>query len=182
MKGLLRRVRRDDEGAVLIMAMLFFLLMASVVLAPLAMADVNLRSTVSLHQDRAVQYAAADILDATIATYQSSSGGGYGQFWQSSWASCASYGLPTGAPFTLTPSGLGGQGTWNGETLQIACTALQPGANMPQTDRHVEFAVCVPADFNPSTGTCSNPLLTAEVFLSISGSPTVWVTTYSMNY
>jgi hypothetical protein len=180
MRAVLNRRRHDDEGAVLVMAMLFLLLMASAVLAPLGLADANLRATATLHDDLGLQYAAQDALDATIGEYQSADGQGYGQFWQNSWSLCAQYGLPS-----FRGEAEAGQWTWNGQQLQVACEADPLDPSLPQTDRHVRFAVCRAADFDGSQ--CSNPLLTAEVTLYDSPDPhsqrpKVWFESYDMKY
>jgi hypothetical protein len=187
MKSFVSRLRRDDEGSVLIMSMLFLLLMASMVLAPLALADTNLRSTVSLHQDRDLQYAAQDILDQTIAAYRANAT--YGAWApstvngvsvnQQTWSGCAQIGLPT-----FSGQSVRGFTTWNGQSVWIACRNV---ATVPPSDtsptRDMQFVVCGAA---LSAGTCasSNTLVTSRVtfYDSANTTPEVWVQDYSIDF
>lgn len=182
MKTTWSRLRHDDEGSVLVMSMLFLLLMASMVLAPLALADTNFRSTVSLHQDRGVQYAAQDILDQTIAAYRATAT--YGAWApttanQQTWSGCAQIGLPTFAGQSTA-----GVATWNGQTVWVACRNV---ATVPPSDtsptRDMQFLVCKAA---LSAGVCAtaNVLATSRVTFYDTANPTpqVWVQNYSVDF
>jgi hypothetical protein len=175
MKTLRARMGGGDEGSILIMSMLFLLLMASVVLAPLALADTNLRATVSLHGDRSLQYAAQSALDKTIAYFRSDAGRNEGLL-----GAGTSFGSACPNPTDFDPDV---STTENGEPVDVwvSCAGLQT-AN-PSVMRDVTFAICRAA---PPSGGCSasDTLLTAEaVFYDINGSPpSVWLKNYSIDY
>ena len=173
MRARLAKLRGSDQGSVLVMAMLFLLLMGSMVLAPLAMADTNLRATVSLHQDRSVQYAAQSALSQAIAYFRSPAGRNEGLVGDgtNSLSLCPNATSPV-RNVTVSEDG-------NNVPVLVTCVGLST-AN-PSVERDVTFTVICSAG---STCPAGATLLTAEVaFYDIPGiTPSVWVKSYSVDY
>jgi hypothetical protein len=190
-----RNAASGDDGSVLILAMMFMLMMASMVLVPLGLADTNVRATVSLRHDRALQTAASAAFDQMVANFRTTAGqadGTIGQgLQQFLLANNPKYYCPnsTWTPFS-NPSNSGETLSWTtgGEVdqVKIACVAVVPGGiTAGSLGRDVMFTVsCVAA---PTAADCpTNPLLlrAEATFYDKPGvaTPTVTVTAYSVNF
>jgi hypothetical protein len=182
-----RSAASGDAGSVLILAMVFMLMMASMVLIPLRYADTNVRATISLRHDRALQSAAASAFDQMVGNFRSTAGQTDGTLGQGlSGSNCPS---KSWTSFTA-PSATGETLSWTTgsevDQVKITCIAVIPTA-LPagSIGRDVVFSVtCVAA---PTAADCpTNPLLlrAEATFYDQPGlaTPTVTVTAYNVNF
>ncbi|MGN6609124.1 MAG: hypothetical protein ACTHMS_19185 [Jatrophihabitans sp.] len=157
---MLRRPR-DEDGAALVIALVFLIFISVLVTASLNIVFTDTKATPVIRANRALAYDADAALQYAIATIRVNPNQGL-QY------SCDAIPFPgSSSGFTLNQS----------ISLQVNCSPEQPNSPL-YYQRHVQLqVVCV----GSTTGPCANPLLRADVrfYDDKSLGRTVVVTTWS---
>lgn len=159
---------RGESGALLVLALIFALVIAFLLLAVVNLSGSNLLNTANLQTERSLEYAADGAVDAAIQTTRYSA-----LFATTSSTDCLPNGVPAITFSTSNP----------GETqyITVDCSGIQNGQG-----RVVNLYACVaPSATSPGSCSASNSVLTAQVDFSdnlngvyaCSSSPTVVLTT-----
>ena len=153
---------RDEEGAVLLLAMGFLVFFSLVIGATLTFAEASLLSTQRLREQRSTAYAADGAIDAAIQVGRSDTGvGGYGD------ARCQAPGTSSATPVLLTTTA----STSDATQIDVICNW---SPDFLQPDRTVVFTSFL-------TGT-TTPLAQAKVIYLDSGGTVPAVNVVSWTY
>ena len=133
---------RDEEGAVLLLALAFLAFFGLVIGATLTFADASMRSTERLREQRATVYAADGAVDAAIQVGRTDTGvGAYGD------ARCQPPGTSSATPVLLTTTANGTNVSvicnWSPDFLQpdrtVVFTSFLAGTTMPLAQAKVVY-------------------------------------------